>query len=119
MAKTTGQALVLKNKVKVSFDCKMFGVTDGVACINREHGPRGSPSHKTLSVTPQGELEISSVTKQPSSLVGDHIISPGLVAISPQHAKGFRPSPKDHNIQIFTDASNAGPGTHVDELDQE
>ena len=35
-------------------DCKMFDVANWVACLNGENGPRGTPSHETLSVTSQG-----------------------------------------------------------------
>ena len=39
----------------------MFDVANWVACLNGENGPRGTPSHEALSVSPQGALEISSV----------------------------------------------------------
>ena len=44
--------------VKTCFDYKMFDVANWVACLNGENGPAGMPSHETLSVSPQGVLEI-------------------------------------------------------------
>ena len=69
-------------QVKTCFDCKMFDVTKWVACLNRENGPRGMPSHETLSVSPQGALEISSVIEQPPSLDKNHYSTPRVVAVS-------------------------------------
>ena len=54
----------------------MFDVANWVACLNGEDGPEGTPSHETLSFSPQGALEISSVIGQPPSLVRDHFSSP-------------------------------------------
>ena len=42
-------------QVKTCFDCKMFDVANRVACLNRENGPGGTPSHEALSVSPPGE----------------------------------------------------------------
>ena len=39
------------------FDFKMFDVANLVANLNGEDGPGGTPSHETLSVSPQGALE--------------------------------------------------------------
>ena len=61
------QDLILRFKVKTCFDCKMFDVTNWVACLNGENGPGGTPLHEALSVSPQGALEISSVIGHPSS----------------------------------------------------
>ena len=49
------------SQVKTCFDGKMFDVANWVACLNRENGSGGTPSHEALSVSPQGALEISSV----------------------------------------------------------
>ena len=67
-------------QVKTCFDCKMFDVASSVACINRENGPGGTPSHEALSVSSQGALEISSVAGQPPSLDRNHFCTPRLVA---------------------------------------
>ena len=64
------------------FDCKMFDVANWVACLNGENGRRGTPSHEALSVSPQGALEISSVTGQPPSLDRNHFSTPRVVAES-------------------------------------
>ena len=57
MAQTSG--FDPTSQVKTYIDCKMFDVANWVACLNRENGPGGSPSHKALSVSSQGALEIS------------------------------------------------------------
>ena len=95
-------------KVKACFDCKMFDVVNWVVCLNREDGPRGKPSYEALSVASQGTLEIFSVIGQPPSLVRDHFSSPRVVAKTVNVIKGTDLHPKDHNIQIFTEASNRG-----------
>ena len=68
--------------VKTCFDCKMFDDANWVACLNREDGPGGTPSHEALSVSFQGALEVSSLGGQPPSLVRDHFSSPRVVAKS-------------------------------------
>ena len=70
------------SQVKTWFDCKMFDVAYWVACLNRENGPRGMPSHEALSVSPQGALEISSVTGHPPSLDRNHFSTSRLVVKS-------------------------------------
>ena len=60
----------------------------------------------------QGALEISSVIGHPPSLVTYHISSPRMVAKPCQcFLWGADLHPKDHNILLFTDASNVGWGT--------
>ena len=102
-------------KVKTCFDCKMF-VTNWVDRLNGEDGPRETPTHEALPVSPQGALEISSVIGQPPSLVRDHFSSPRTVAKSRKHDEGRRPSPQNHSIQIFTDASNEGWDAHLEQV---
>ena len=70
------------SQVKTCFDCQMFDVTNWVACLNGENGPGGTPSHEAFSVSPQGALEISSVTGQPLSLDRNHFSTPRVVAES-------------------------------------
>ena len=72
--------LKIMTKVKTYFDCKMFEVADWVACLNRVNDPRGTPSHETLSVSPQGALEICLVVGQPSSLDRDHYSTSRVLA---------------------------------------
>ena len=79
-------------QVKTCFDCKMFDVANWVASLNGENGPRGTPSHETLSVSSQGVLEISSVAGQPPSLDRSHCSPPGLVAKSLKRDERRRPS---------------------------
>ena len=77
MAQTSG--FYPTTQVKTCFDCKMFDVSNWVASLNGENGPRGMTSHEALSVSPQGALEISSTTGQPPSLDKSHLCTPRLV----------------------------------------
>ena len=90
MAQTSG--LDSKTQVKTCLDCKMFDVTNWVACLNGENVPGGMPSHESLSVSPQGALEISSVTGQPPSLDRSHCSTLRLVAKSLKRDERCRPS---------------------------
>ena len=83
MAETSGFDPM--TQVKTCFDCKMFDVANWVACLNGENGPRGTPSHEALSVSPQGALEISSVVGHPPSLDRNHFSTPRVVAESHKH----------------------------------
>ena len=107
MAQTSGFDPM--TQVKACFDCKMFCV----ACLNGKDGPGGTPSHEALSVSSQGALEIYSVTGQPPSLDRCHFCTPRLVA--EKRDEGRRHHPKDHSIQLFTDASNEGWDSHLDQ----
>ena len=90
MAQTSG--LDPTTQVKTCFDYKMFDVTNWVACLNGENGPRGAPSHEALSVSSRGALEISSVTGQSSSLDRSQFCAPRLVAKSRKCDERCRPS---------------------------
>ena len=90
MAQTSG--FDPKTQVKTCFVCKMFDVANWVACLNRENGPGGTPSHEALSVSSQGALEISSVAGQPPSLDRIHCSPPRLVAKSLKRDERCRPS---------------------------
>ena len=70
----------------------MFDVTNWVACLNGENGPRGTPSHEALSVSPQGALEISSVVGQPPFWDRNHFSMPRVVAESHKCDERCRPS---------------------------
>ena len=87
MAQTSG--FDPTTQVKTCFDCKMFDVAN---CLNGENGPGGTPSHETLSVSPQGALEISSVIGHPPSLNRNHFSTPRLVAKTHKRDEGLRPS---------------------------
>ena len=63
MAQSSGFDPILK--VKTCFDCKMSDVSNWVAHLNGEDGPRGMPSHETFSDSPQGALEIFLVFGHP------------------------------------------------------
>ena len=117
MAQTSG--FDPTTQVKTCFDCKMFDVANWVACLNGENGHGGTPSHEALSVSPQGALEISSVTGQPPSLDRSHFSTPRLVIKSLKCDERCRPSSQDYSIQLFTDASNEGWGAHLDQISTE
>ena len=115
MAQTSG--FDPTSQVKTCFDCKMFDVTNWVACLNGENGPGGTPLHEALSVSSRGALEISSVAGQPPSLDRNHFCSLRLVAEPHIVMRGaeFDLHLKDHSIQLFTDASNEGWGAHLNQ----
>ena len=113
MAQTSG--FEPTTQVKTCFNCKMFDVTNWVACLNRENGPGGTPSHEALSVSPQGALEISSVFGHPPSLDRNHFSTSRLVAKSHKCDESSDLHPKDHSIQLFTDASYEGWGSHLEQ----
>ena len=83
--------LCLKSKHVLTERCLMSLI---FARLNREDGPRGTPSHEALSVFPEGALEISSVVGQPPSLVRNYFISPIVVAKCRKRDEGRRPSPQ-------------------------
>ena len=86
MAQTSGSDPV--SQVKTCFDCKMFDVANLVACLNGEK----TPLHETLSVSPQGALEISSVAGQPPSLDRNDFCTLRLVAEPPKCDDRCKPS---------------------------
>ena len=112
MAQTSG--FDPKTQVKTCFDCKMFHVANWVASLNGEKGPSGTPSHEALSVSFQGSLELSLLD---SLLPWTEMISAHLDWWqNPANVmRGADLHPKDHSIQRFTDASNEGWGTHLNQ----
>ena len=90
MAQTSG--FDPTTQVKTCFDCKMFDVANWVACPNVENGPVGTPSHETLSVSPQRALEISSVVALPPSLDRNHFRTPRVVIESHKRDERCRSS---------------------------
>ena len=86
------QHLILRLKSKHVLTARCFDVANWVACLNGENGPGGTPSHEALSVSPQGALEISSVTGQPPSLDRNHFSTFRLVAKSLKRDERCRPS---------------------------
>ena len=90
----------------------MFDVANWVARLNRENGPGG---------TPRGPFSFIS-RRYPQSL---HSLLPSSETISahlewwqnPANVmKGVDLHPKDHSIQIFTDASKEGWGVHLEHV---
>ena len=63
----------------------------------------------------QGELEISSVAGQAPSLDRHHSSSPGLVEESTKCSQRCRSPPPRTQYSKFTDASNIGWGTHLEQ----
>ena len=110
------QDLILRLKSKRVFDCKMFDVANWVACLNGENGPRGTPSHETLSVSSQGALEISSVAGQPPSLDRSHCSTLRLVAKSLKSDERYRPSSQRPQYPTLYRRLNEGWGPHLDQV---
>ena len=77
--------------------------------------PEGWLHTRALSVSPQGVLEIFSVVGHPPSLDRNHFSTPRLVANPKNVMKGTDLHPKDHSIQLFTDASNESWGAHLEQ----
>ena len=110
MAQTPGFDPTIQ--VKSYFDCKMFDVSNWVANLNGEDGLGGTPSYEALSISSQGALEISSIIDSLLSW------SPFLHTWwqNPVNVmKGADLHPKDHSIQLFTDASNEGWGSYLEQ----
>ena len=107
MAQTSG--FDPTTQVKTCFDCKMFDVANWVACLNGEDGPGGTPSHEALfSFISRSTGDILPWTETISAHL-DWWQNPANVM------KGADLHPKDHSIQLFTDASNDGWGAHLDQ----
>ena len=113
MAQTSG--FDSKTQVKTSLDCKMSDVANWVACLNGENGPRGTPSHEAF------QFHLKEHWRYLQSL---YSLLPWTEAIAAHLDWWQNPSnvmrgadfhPKDHSIQLFTDASNEGWGVHLDQ----
>ena len=113
MAQTSG--FDPTTQIKTCFDCKMFDVTLWVACLNGENGPGG-----TLHMRPF-QFHLKEHWRYPQSLdtllpwtetISAHLDwwqNPTIVM------RGADLHPKDHSIQLFTDASNEGWGARLDQ----
>ena len=99
MAQTSG--FDPTTQVKTCLDCKMFDVTNWVACLNGENGPGGMPSHEALSVSPQGALDISSVVGHPPSLDRNHFSTPRMM-VAKSHKRDERCRPSSQRPQYPT-----------------
>ena len=56
MAKTSG--FDPTTQVKTCFDCKMFDISNWVACLNEENVPGRTPSHEALSVSSRSDFDL-------------------------------------------------------------
>ena len=110
MAQTSG--FDPTTQVKTCFDCKMFDVSNWVASFNVPEG--------RLHMRPF-QFHLKEHWRYPQSL--DNLL-PWTEAIvahldwwqNPSNVmKGADLHPKDHSIQLFTDASNEGWGAHLDQ----
>ena len=95
MAQTSG--FDPTSQVKICFDCKMFDVANWVACLNGENGPRGMPLHEALPWTEAISAHLD-WWQNPTNVMRSADLYP-----------------KDHSIQLFTDASNEHWGAHLDQ----
>ena len=97
MAQTSG--FYPTPQVKTCFDCKMFDVSNWVASLNGENGHGGKFPQPLDSLLPWTEA----ISAHP-----DWWQNPANMV------KGTDLHPKDHSIQLFTDASNEGWGAHLE-----
>ena len=113
LVKPTQERWLKLQDLILRLNCKIFDVSNWVASLNGEDGPGGTPSHEPLSISSQGALEISSVIGLPwTEAISAHLDwcqNPVNVM------KGADLHPKDHSIQLFTDASNEGWGAHLEQ----
>ena len=106
MAQTSG--FDPASQVKTCFDCKMFDVINWVACLNGENGPRGC-----LHMRPF-QFHLKEHWKYPQSLDSllpwtEMIFAPLDWWQTPSNVMiDVDLHPKDHSIQLFTDASKVG-----------
>ena len=106
MAQTSG--FDPTTQVKTCFDCKMFDVANWVACLNRENGPEGTASQGQHWRYPRSLDSLLPWTETISAHL-DWWQNPTNVM------RGTDLHPKDHSIQLFTDASNEGWGAHLEQ----
>ena len=113
MAQTSGFDPM--TQVKTCFDCKMFDVANWVACLNGENGPGGRLHMRSF------QFHLKEHWRFPQSL---DTLLPWTETISahldwwqnPTNVmKGTDLHPKDHSIQLFTDASYEGWGAHLEQ----
>ena len=113
MAETSGFDPTIQ--VKTCFDCKRFDHANWVACLNGENGTGGTPHMRPF------QFHFKEHWRYPESL---YSFLPWTETISahlewwqnPTNVmKGANLHPKDHSIQLFTDASNEGWGTHLEQ----
>ena len=86
------QDLILRHKSKHVLTARCLMSLIGLLASTEKMVLEGTPSHEALSVSPQGALEISSVTGQPPSLDRTHFSTPRLVAKSLKRDERCRPS---------------------------
>ena len=103
------------SQVKMCFDYKMFDVSNWLASLTEEMVPEGR-----LHMRPF-QFHLKEHWRYPQSL--DNLL-PWTEAIaahldwwqnSSNVMQGTDLHPKDHSIQLFTDASNEGWGAHLDQ----
>ena len=113
MAQTSGFNPM--TQVKTCFDCKMFDVANWVTCFSEENGPGGGLHRRPF------QFHLTEHWRYPQLL--DSLL-PWAETISAHlewwqnpinvMMKGADLHPKDHSIQLFTDASNEGWGAHLE-----
>ena len=112
MAQTSG--FDPTTQAKTCFDCKMFDVANWIACSMEKMVPEGR-----LHMRPF-QFHLNEYWRYPQSLDS---LFPWTETISAhldwwqnptKMRRGADLHPKDHSIQLFTDALNKGWGTHLD-----
>ena len=108
------QDFILHLKSKHVFDCKMFDVSNWVASLNREMVPEGRRHLRPFQFHLKEHWKFPQPLDSPLSwteAISAHLVwwqNPANVM------KGSHLHPKDHSIQLLTDASNKGWGAHLE-----
>ena len=98
-----------ETQVKTCLDWKMFDVANSVACLNGENGPGGTPTHEAEHWRYPQSLDSLFPWTEAIAAHLDWWQNPSNVM------RGADLHPKDHSIQLFTDASNESWGAHLDQ----
>ena len=104
---------IQRNRDEIDSQCTDTYVHHWITCIHGENCETGQDTHETFSMASQDSLESSDALEFSNSLDSQNETTQGMVAKSPKRPSRRIPTPRDHDILIFTDASNAGWGAHL------
>ena len=101
---------------EVCYQCKDSYVHHWIASVHRENDKTGQGSHETLSMASQDSLEIPNASEFSLPLT-QKMKQHGEWWLDPQNILcGEFLHHRDRDVLIFTDASNAGWGPHLDHV---
>ena len=98
--------------LEVCYQCKDSYVHHWIACINGQDCKIGQDSYETFSVASQNSLEISNASGHTNLLESEDDMTRGMLAKPSKWSTRRTSPPQGTQKLIFTDASNAGWGTH-------